>query len=616
MPNYLRTLKEKPWFEEYRLCRMPVTLAPYPDIPVYRFLEKAASDNPDSGIVQSGIEMSYREIRDHAWRLATALHDMGIRKGDRIATILPTSIQFVIADYAISRAGAVHIPSSFLEPESVLRHKFKDGGPKALICLADDPQVTIESVKSLAAKTSISAIIMTKRNDYSSAPPAHEGVANILWLTELIEKNTPSPPEIQLDVDHDMETLLFTGGTTGLPKGCMLTHKNIVANAMQSTAAFGPLVDLLGDKFSTLIGIPFYHSYGHCIMHTMTHIGGTQLLVMDPRDTKGMIKMIKEYYPILQFGVPTQYMKMLKEELKGISILGVSGSAALPPEVQEQFEKKIKGGVLEGYGLSECSPNTHLNPSLAIRLTGGRNKTGLLAALDKMYPLMKKGLAKGRGHLSAKRIGQIFTRLILPLMMRTATQPEVKKEEKKGSIGIPFVDTEIKVVNESGSELTYEELLDGKTGEMMINGPQRMLGYWPDASGLGEGGYVTTGDIVKMDKNGYFYVVDRIKDMINVSGFKVYSREIDDILYTHPAVELAATIGCDDPERPGSERVKVFIQLRTEYKGRVTPEEIRGFLKDKVAKYAQPESVEFVDEIPVTGVGKVDKKELRKKIRL
>jgi len=206
--------------------------------------------------------------------------------------------------------------------------------------------------------------------------------------------------------------------------------------------------------------------------------------------------------------------------------------------------------------------------------------------------------------------------LILPLMMRTATQPEVKKEEKKGSIGIPFVDTEIKVVNESGSELTYEELLDGKTGEMMINGPQRMLGYWPDASGLGEGGYVTTGDIVKMDKNGYFYVVDRIKDMINVSGFKVYSREIDDILYTHPAVELAATIGCDDPERPGSERVKVFIQLRTEYKGRVTPEEIRGFLKDKVAKYAQPESVEFVDEIPVTGVGKVDKKELRKKIRL
>lgn len=615
MSTYLRTLVEKPWFEEYRLCRMPATLAPYPDQPVYHFLDMAAKACPDSRVVQAGIEMPYRQIREYAYRLSTALCDMGIKKGDRIATILPTSIQFITADYAISRAGAVHIPGSFLEPEFVLLHKFKDGAPKALICLADDPQVGIDTVKSLAAKSGIANIIMTMRGDYSSAPPPRQDIANVSWLTELIEKYPMKPPEIEFDVNRDLETLLFTGGTTGLPKGCMLTHKNITANAMQSTAAFGPLVDLLGGKFSVLIGIPFYHSYGHCIMHTITHIGATQLLVMDPRDTKSMIKMIKKYYPILQFGVPTQYMKMLKEELKGINILGVSGSAALPPEVQEQFEKKVKGGVLEGYGLSECSPNTHLNPSLTIRLTGGRNKTGLVKLLDNMYPTAKKVMVRGRKLLDAKRIGKIFSSAILPLMMRTAMKPEQKKEEKKGSIGIPFVDTEIKIVDEAGREISCEELLNGKTGEMLINGPQRMLGYWPEpGSGIDKEGFVATGDIVRMDRYGYFYVVDRIKDMINVSGYKVYSREIDDILYTHPAVELAATIGIDDPERQGSERVKVYIQLKPEYQNRVKPEDIREFLKDKVAKYAQPAAVEFVDEMPLTGVGKVDKKTLKKAI--
>jgi acyl-CoA synthetase (AMP-forming)/AMP-acid ligase II len=208
-------------------------------------------------------------------------------------------------------------------------------------------------------------------------------------------------------------------------------------------------------------------------------------------------------------------------------------------------------------------------------------------------------------------VGKIFSR-ILPLFMRAADRPEVKKEDKKGSIGIPFVDTEIKVVDEAGRELTYQELLAGKTGEMLINGPQRMLGYWPEpGSGIDREGYVATGDVVRMDGHGYFYVVDRIKDMINVSGYKVYSREIEDILYTHPAVEIAAAVGIDDPERPGSEKVKIFVQLRPEFRGRTRPDEIKDFLKDKVARYAQPAAVEFLDQIPVTGVGKVDKKLLR-----
>jgi len=612
--SYLRDLPEKPWFGEYELCRMAFSLAPYPQIPVYHFLEAAARDNPSSGVVQSGVEISYPQILDQVCQLATALCDLGIRKGDRIATILPTSIQFVIADYAISRAGAVHIPSSFLEPDSVLLHKFKEGAPKALICMVEDLGVSVESAKSLADQSGIKTVLLTKRDDFSKAPPKHEERAGVFWLTDLIGKSPAQPPELNLDPDRDLETLLFTGGTTGLPKGCMLSHKNIVANAMQSTATFGPIVDILGGKFSVLIGIPFYHAYGHIIMHTITHIGATQLLVMDPRDTRAMIQTIKEYFPILQFGVPTQYMKMLKEELKDVNVLGVSGSAALPPEIQEQFEKKAGGGVLEGYGLSECSPNTHLNPSLVIRMTGGRENTLLHRTITRLMPHLKKVMARVRPALEAKTMGKIFSK-ILPLLMRQANKPERKQGEKKGSIGIPFVDTEIKVVDETGRELTCEELLEGKSGEMLLNGPQRMLGYWPEpGSGIEKDGYVHTGDVVRMDSHGYFYVVDRIKDMINVSGYKVYSREIDDLLYTHPAVDLAATIGVPDPQRQGSERVRIFIQLKPEFQGKTTPDLIKEFLKDKMPKYAQPEKIEFLQELPVTGVGKVDKKILRKTV--
>ena len=350
--SYLRELQDKPWFGEYKLSRMAKTLAPYPRIPVHHFLEAAARDNPASGLVQAGIEVPYPQILDQVNRLAAALAELGIRPGDRVATILPTSIQFVVTDYAISRAGAVYIPSSFLEPELVLLHKFQQGSPQALVVMVEELGGSLERVKSLADQSGIKIIILTKRDDYSAAPPPHQPAANLLWLTDLIQQSAANPPDLHLDPDRDLETLLFTGGTTGLPKGCMLTHKNIVANAMQSAAAFSPLIDLLGGKFSTLIGIPLYHAYGHCIMHAMTYAGATQLLVTDPRDTGTMIQMIKEYFPIVQFGVPTQYMKMLKEELKDVNVLGVSGSAALPPEIQEQFEKKAGGGVMEGYGLS------------------------------------------------------------------------------------------------------------------------------------------------------------------------------------------------------------------------------------------------------------------------
>jgi len=345
-------------------------------------------------------------------------------------------------------------------------------------------------------------------------------------------------------------------------------------------------------------------------MHTMTYQGATQLLVTDPRDTRSIINMIKEYYPILQIGVPTQYIKMLKEELKGIGILGISGSAALPPDVQEQFEEKSGGGLIEGYGLSECSPNTHINPSLMIRLSGGSGRGAAIIRKILQIPL-RYILGTVIKYMDRKTIGKVSSKL-LPILMRLRSRPKFKKEEKKGTVGIPFCDTEIRVIDDSGRELSLDELINGQVGEMCINGPQRMLGYWPEeGSGIDKDGYIHTGDVVKMEDRGYFYIVDRVKDMINVSGNKVYSREIDDILYQHPAVEIAATIGVSDPKRPGSEKVKIYIQLRPEHRGKAKEEAFREYLEDKVARYALPKYIEFIDEMPLTGVQKVDKKTLK-----
>lgn len=602
-------MEKPPWLDEYEWCGLPLTLAPYPEWPVFRLLENAARNFPNRGLVQTGRELKYPEVLAQSCRLAAALAGLGVKKGDRVATILPTSIQFVISDYAISRAGAVHVPSSFLEPPHVLAHKFKQSSPKALIYLNLDLESEWETVAALCAETGIKHLILTRLEDYSLHPPPPNPIQGFLSFTELIARSSPDLPLPELQVDRDLETLLFTGGTTGLPKGCMLTHQNILANALQSAAHFEPINLALNGNFSALLAIPFFHAYGHIMMHTMTHLGVTQLLVPDPRDTRAIIAAIKENYPLFQFGVPAQYLKMCKEELDDVKVLGISGSAALPTQVQEQFEEKGGGGLMEGYGLSECSPNTHLNPSLTIRLLGGRDRPAWVRSLIRR--LSRRWGAPLCARLDRKTLGRGFAR-VLPFMMRQAAKPELQKDNRKGSIGVPFHDTRIKVIDESGAALSFADLIQGRIGEMCIAGPQVMLGYWPNpGEGLDPEGFVHTGDVARMDERGYFYVVDRIKDMINVSGYKVYSRELDDILYGHPAVEAAAAIGVPNPDRPGSELVKVVIQLKDEFRGRVAEEDFREFLKDKVAKYAQPRFIEFLEALPLTGVQKVDKKALR-----
>jgi acyl-CoA synthetase (AMP-forming)/AMP-acid ligase II len=602
------TYADKPWFSQYKTHGIPQSLAPYPRFSSHTFLDQAAEKYKKMGYVQMGYEMTYPEAREKADRLANALYALGIRKGDRVVTLLPTSIQFVLVDHAISKAGAVHVPCSFLEPPDHLEHKFKESTPKAVFVQYEYRNVVEKIQKSYP----IENVIVTRVEDYSSNPPAREPLQGLRWLTDLIAEHPAEPPAVDIDPEHDLEILLFTGGTTGVPKGCMLSHNNVTANAVQQGHCFGIVTQPMIGNMAVLIGLPFFHSFGHCILHTMTRLGFKQLLVTDARDTKTMAAMIKAHCPIIQMGVPTQFMKMLDEELKGVSILGISGSAPLRPEIQEKFEKKGAGFIMEGYGLSEMSPVTHLNTSVMVRLFG----EGLLSFISRLLqmPGQIRIMQFIYSLVGYRMVGKIFYKLASFLTKLSKSKPKSKNKEKRATIGVPVPDTEVKIVDiDSGKELSFKELIEEKkVGEMLLNGPQRMVGYWPEpGTGFDKEGYVHTGDVVRVDDQGFFYIEDRVKDMIVVSGYKVYSKELEDILFKHPAVVVAATIGIPDVSRPGSERVKVFVQLKPEYIGKVTDKEIISFLSPKVAKYAIPTAVEFIPEMPLTAVFKVDKKRLR-----
>jgi long-chain acyl-CoA synthetase len=609
------TKTDLPWLKEYNILGIPQTFKPYPNQPAYDILYQSARLYKNQGFIQMNYMMTYPDVKDHVDRLATALYHMGLKKGDRVATLLPTSIQFVIADHAISRAGLVHIPCSSLEPAEHLRHKFKEGSPEALICLDEYLNV----VESILQNISIKNIIVSKLADYShNKPRSYEPlkIQNAVWWAELISKSTPHPPDIAFDVEKDLELILFTGGTTGLPKGCMLTHRNVYANVIQNANSFGPAHLLVQGVLTVLMGLPFFHSYGHSTMHCMTYEGFNQILIPDARDTAGMIKMIKEYHPFIQIGVPTQFLKLSQQELKDVNILGISGSAPLSSSVQEEFEEKGGGGgIMEGYGLSEMSPVTHLNPSFILRIFGGRTVVKINNKLLQL-PGVAFVIRALLSAIGSKNVGYLMGRSMGFLSRSSAKNTSKTRLEKRGTIGIPLPDTEIKIVDaDTGAFLSWHEILGGRTGEMCLRGAQRMLGYWPEAgSGLDDEGYVRSGDVVRVDENGYFYIVDRTKDMIIVSGFKVYSREIDDLLHDYPGVARVATIGIPDPERQGSERVCVFIEPKKGFESSITEEMIINYLTSRVAKYALPKIVRIVDAIPLTEMQKVNKNFLRKQI--
>lgn len=546
------SVADKPWLKGYKLgpYKLPHTKEPYPRMPVHSILDATAVEYPDNEAFHYlGNEMSYQELKLEVDRLAAALADLGVTKGDKVATILPTCPQYIISDFAILKNGATHVPCSVLHKAADLIYEIGDSGAETVIC----SDMSLDLVSSIKDKTKIKRVIVTSVMDYSLEKPKLEKMPGIYQFRDLIASHEPRSPQVEVDPMEDLAILVFTGGATGLPKGVMLTHYNRLVSMTHIAWYIEPLKVGIKGKTSMLLPIPLFHQYGHLMMHFAVYWGLKAYLVPDPRDTDMLLQLLTRYRPFLCTCVPTQYSRLIMKGLGRTNTLFMSGAAALAPEIAQKFKQQTGMPITEAYGLTETGGGTHINLSSFAKITG-----------------------------------------FMPF-------------EKLGSIGVPMPDTEVKIVDLE----TGEEAAPGKEGELWVRGPQVMKGYWPEpGKGLVDG-WLPTGDVVRMDDDGYFYITDRVKDMANVSGLKVYTRLVDDVLYEHAAVGDAVAIGIPDPERPGSDRIKAFIRLKPGYEGKVTAEDIISHCREKLPPYAVPKFVEFRTELPLTVTEKLFKRELR-----
>jgi len=542
---------DKPWLKHYKLGPYPLkkTLEPYPKTPVYTFLDDSAEAYPNQVAVEYlGKKIRYHELREYVDRLANALAGLGIRKGDKVATILPNCPQCIISDFAISKTGAALVPCSTLHRVQALEYEIGESGAETVIC-SDE---ALDMVNSIKDKTKLRNIIVTSPMDYSLEEPEVKEVPGAHQFKDLIAKHEPNPPQVDIDPVEDLAYLSFTGGATGVPKGVMITHYNKVCTIRQMTWMLEPLWPGIKGKAAGEVVVPLFHAYGHIAVQCCIALGLRIFLVSDPRDIDQAIAIMKEHRPLVIFVVPTHLMKIAEKKVGRLPVLLLSGAAPLPEGIFDAIKREIQMPVTEAYGLTECGMS-HANLSTFSKITGFAAKETL-------------------------------------------------------GIGLPVPDTEVKIVDLE----TGEELGVGESGEIVMRGPQNMKGYWPTpGSGLDADGWLHTGDIGKMDENGYFVLEDRIKDMANISGYKVYTTEVDEILFKYPGVAMAAAVGIPDPERPGSERIKVFIKPKEEYKGKLTADEIIAYCKDKLPAIAVPKSVEFRDDLPLTVTEKIFKRVLR-----
>lgn len=543
---------EKIWTKQYP-ADIPATID-YPNVLLTQFLIDAARDFPQrDAILFMGKKLTYQQLLAEAYRFANSLKELGVQPGERIALMLPNCPQAVIAYYGALFVGAVVVQTNPLYMERELEHQLADSGAETIVCI----DLVLSKVKHVQAQTKLKRVIVTSVKDYLPFPKNilypltlwKDGIKltvqydeNTYAFKNLISKALPNPvtpPE--MNPADDVALLQYTGGTTGLAKGAMLTHRNLVVNTIQAAHW---LYKVKRGKDKVLGVLPFFHVYGMTVvMNFAMYQAATMILV--PRFDRDMIlKTIEKERPTLFPGAPTMYVGIInhpqiqKFDLSSIDAC-ISGSAALPLDVQEKFEKLTGGRLIEGYGMTETSPVTHAN--------------------------------------------LIWDRT------RSAT------------IGLPWPDTDARVVNVE----TGEVVPVGEIGELQVRGPQVMKGYWnrkdETVKVLSEDGWLSTGDIVMMDQEGYFFVMDRKKDMIIAGGYNIYPREVEEVLFEHPAIQEAAVVGVPHPYR--GETVKAFIVLKPGMK--LTEKELDQYCREKLAKYKVPRLYEFRDELPKSFVGKV-----------
>jgi long-chain acyl-CoA synthetase len=558
---------ERPWHETYP-PDVPASLAPYPRESVFALLQNAAAGFPDRpALAFFGRHLSYGWLLKEVERFSAVLAGLGVQKGDRVGLLLPNCPEYVIAWYACMRIGAIAVGNNPLYTERELEHQIKDSGARLMVVL-DQVYARFGRIRDAAG---VREVIAVRLNRYMPAPikwlaplrfrsdaKKHETPLpfiptdhTVRWWSDVMKAAGPVPPVAPVeDPETECAALIYTGGTTGLSKGAMLSHMNLVANARQATAWF-PVVRQGEDGI--LASLPFFHSFGTLAMNfSMTKAAK---LVLIPRFEIDMVlKALSKEKPSLFPGVPRMYIALNEDprtpthDLKSLKAC-ISGAAPLPMAVAKRFEAITDGAkVVEGYGLTECSPVTHANPLMG--------------------------------------------------------------ERREGSIGMPLPDTDVKLTDLDEPDRIVPQ---GERGEMCIKGPQVMLGYWhrPDESAMViRDGWLHTGDVAVMSADGYFTIVDRIKDMIIVSGFNVYPTEVEAVLYHHPKILKCAVAGV--PDATTGERVKAYIVLREGESA--TAEEITAWCRDPeqgLTGYRVPKDIEFRDSLPETLIGKVLRRALQ-----
>ncbi len=549
------------------------------DKPLFTVLDEAARAYPDKTYTLfNGAGRTYAQVKDTADRIANFLVSRGIRKGDRVAIFLPNLPHYAPLYFGILKAGAVGVTCNPLYTPSELNYQLNDSGARAVFCM--DHPVFYPTAREAVKNTLVETVVICNVKSYlpplkgfiggllGKIPKADSHAPSHLMFDDVVATARPEPPKLEIDALNDLALIIYTGGTTGLPKGAALTHSNFLYDLI-AIDEWMRLVQDPGGKpekirrggFHTFLGVlPWYHSFGMTTALLLSCFTGSRIVcVPDPRAGNppftGVLQSVQKDKPTVMPAVPTIFLAFTNhphiKKYDLTSIMGCfSGGAPLPPDVCRQFEEATGAVIFEGYGLSETSPVVSVNP--------------------------------------------------------------VSRETRRiGSIGFPLPGTDIKIVDlETGSN----ELPRGEDGEIAISGPEVMKGYWnkPEENEtvfreIGGRRYFLTGDIGHIDEDGYILVTDRKKDMILVGGFNVYPRDVEDILYKNPKVALAAVVGV--PDARSGEAVKAFIQLKPGQTA--TEEEMREFCKENMAGYKRPKYIEFRETVPTSNVGKVLRRVLR-----
>lgn len=512
----------------------------YPQLTLGEVLQETNRKFPDhTAFIFLDQKWTYREFNELASKMANALFDLGLTSGDTVGLYLPNSPQFLIAYYGILRAGMIAVPINPMLTGEDLAFIIKDAQLKAVISPVE-AVTTLEQAKT--ADLQIISTALTGQLDPASNPPT----PGVLALEALLANAASVVPEVGID-QNAIANLQYTGGTTGRSKGAVLTHANLLANAVQFRDWFK---NVYTDGDGRFLGvIPFFHIYGLTTTINSPILTGSAIILHSRFDINEIMQSINKYKPNLFMGVPAMYAAIAMRDSRDYDLSSiracVSGSSPLPPAVQEKFQQVTGGKLVEGYGLSECSPIVTVTP---------------------IYGTVKPG-----------------------------------------SIGVPIADTQVKIVDpQTGAEITTS----GEIGELLVKGPQVMQGYWNNPAEtelvLTDDGWLHTGDLVYMDDDGYIFIADRLKDMIIMGGEKIYPRELEAFLYTHPAVKEVAVTGIPHPLR--GEVPKAFVVLKDG--AETTEKELRQYCLANLSKFKVPK-IEIIDALPRNAVGKVLRRVLR-----